>query len=67
MVHRKIDFVPARYKIFDEILVNAADNLKRDHKMDVIDVTIDRQQGCVSVMNNGHGVPVEIHKRLKRP
>jgi len=63
MVHRKIDYVPALYKIFDEILVNAADNAMRDPKgMDLIDVCIDKEQGFVSVMNNGQGVPVQMHK-----
>jgi DNA topoisomerase-2 len=62
MVWRKIEFVPALYKIFDEILVNAADNLKRDPTMNLIDVHIDKAAGCISVMNNGKGVPVQIHK-----
>merc|ERR1719450_1969841 len=63
MVYRKIDYVPALYKIFDEILVNAADNCMRDPKgMDLIDVTIDKQAGSISVMNNGKGVPVQVHK-----
>jgi len=66
MVHRKIDYVPALYKIFDEILVNAADNSNRDPKgMDLIDVTIDQSAGSISVMNNGKGVPVVIHKEHK--
>ena len=33
MEYRDISYVPALYKIFDEILVNAADNLQRDSKM----------------------------------
>ncbi len=42
-IYSRIDYVPALYKIFDEILVNAADNAMRDPKgMDLIDVTIDR-------------------------
>lgn len=66
MVHRKIDYVPALYKIFDEILVNAADNSKRDTKtMDLIDVTIDRQTNSITVLNNGQGIPVQIHKEHK--
>ena len=32
MVNRQINFVPGLYKIFDEILVNAADNKQRDPK-----------------------------------
>lgn len=30
MVNKQINFVPGLYKIFDEILVNAADNKQRD-------------------------------------
>merc|ERR1711974_86057 len=49
IVHRKIDYVPALYKIFDEILVNAADNSMRDPKgMDLIDITIDKKEGFIS-------------------
>jgi len=34
--------VPGLYKIFDEILVNAADNKQRDPKMNTIKVDIDK-------------------------
>ena len=40
MVQREITYVPGLYKIFDEILVNAADNKQRDEKMDCIKITI---------------------------
>ncbi len=35
---RPITFVPGLYKIFDEIMVNAADNKQRDPSMDTIKV-----------------------------
>lgn len=41
MIQREITFVPGLYKIFDEILVNAADNKQRDPNMDCIKITID--------------------------
>lgn len=41
LVQREITYVPGLYKIFDEILVNAADNKVRDPKMDTIKVDID--------------------------
>lgn len=41
MVQKDITYVPGLYKIFDEILVNAADNKQRDPKMDAIKITID--------------------------
>ena len=44
MVLRDIKFVPGLYKIFDEILVNAADNFQRDPDgMTYIKVTINEQ------------------------
>lgn len=62
MIHRTISYVPGLYKIFDEILVNAADNKQRDPKMDVVKVVIDQEHDLISVYNSGDGVPVEIHQ-----
>jgi len=41
MIQKEITFVPGLFKIFDEILVNAADNKQRDPKMDCIKIDID--------------------------
>ncbi len=41
LVLKDIEYVPGLYKIFDEILVNAADNKVRDPKMDKLEVNID--------------------------
>ncbi|GMI87135.1 topoisomerase II [Hibiscus trionum] len=65
MIHREIKYVPGLYKIFDEILVNAADNKQRDPSMDSVKVVIDAEQNLISVYNNGAGVPVEIHQEEK--
>ena len=65
MEMREVTFVPGLYKIFDEILVNAADNKHNDENMDAIKVTIDREEGEISVWNNGHGIPIEIHSKEK--
>lgn len=62
METRKVSYVPGLYKIFDEILVNAADNKQRDPSMKSIKVTIDRESGEISVENDGRGIPVEIHE-----
>ena len=50
---RTIQLVPGLYKIFDEILVNAADNYQRDQSMDTLKVNIDEESGKISVWNNG--------------
>ncbi|XP_076368660.1 DNA topoisomerase 2-alpha-like isoform X2 [Tachypleus tridentatus] len=65
MVHREITFVPGLYKVFDEILVNAADNKQRDKKMDCIKIEIDQENNKISVWNNGKGIPVVEHKDEK--
>lgn len=66
MVQRDIRYVPGLYKIFDEILVNAADNYQRDpDNMTYIKVSISETEGCVSVENNGKTLPVEVHKEHK--
>ncbi|KAI5077067.1 hypothetical protein GOP47_0009132 [Adiantum capillus-veneris] len=57
-----ICYLPGLYKIFDEILVNAADNKQRDRTMDSLKVNIDVVQNTISVYNNGDGVPVEIRE-----
>lgn len=62
MVNRSVTYVPGLYKIFDEILVNAADNKQRDPSMDSVQVVIDVEQNLISVCNSGAGVPVEIHQ-----
>lgn len=63
MENRVVSFVPGLYKIFDEILVNAADNSQRDASMTFLKVTIDSETGEISVENNGKGIPVEMHQK----
>ncbi|KAK9422434.1 putative DNA topoisomerase [Seiridium unicorne] len=63
MQFRKVSFVPGLYKIFDEILVNAADNKQRDPGMTFMKVTVDREAGQITVENNGKGIPVEMHEK----
>ena len=59
---REVNYVPGLFKIFDEILVNAADNFQRDKNMKFIKVDIDPEQGIIMIKNGGKGIPIEIHK-----
>ena len=59
MVNKEITYVPGLYKIFDEILVNAVDNITRDLRMDTIKVDISPKR--ISIYNNGKGIPIKIH------
>ncbi|KAL2884557.1 DNA topoisomerase 2 [Ceratocystis lukuohia] len=67
MEYRKISYVPGLYKIFDEILVNAADNKQNDvpgqAPMTNLKVSIDREAGEISIENNGKGIPVLMHEK----
>ena len=61
IVQRSVTYTPGLLKIFDEIIVNAADNKQRDPTMDKLEVTIDAEANWISVMNNGKGIPIEMH------
>ncbi|KRH91943.1 DNA topoisomerase type II, partial [Pseudoloma neurophilia] len=61
IISKEINYVPGLYKIFDEILVNAADNKIRDPKMNKLIVDINKDK--ISVYNNGKGIPIKIHKK----
>lgn len=65
MENRKVSFVPGLYKIFDEILVNAADNKQRDKNMNELRVWVKKEDGVIAVKNNGRGIPIEIHEKEK--
>ena len=64
MERRELAVVPGVCKIFDEILVNAADNLQRDATMNRIEVHINgatTSEPEISILNNGRGLPVTRH------
>lgn len=73
LVYKPISYVHGLYRIFDEILINAAHNKMRDlgkeknkmrdPPMDSLQVTIDREKNTVSVYNNGLGVSVKGVRR----
>jgi DNA topoisomerase-2 len=67
MVKKEYGLVPALGKVFDEILVNAHDNKQRHPKSCTrIDVVIDPgsadHDACIQVLNDGIGIPIQIHK-----
>ena len=66
---KKITYIPALYKLFDEIIVNARDHVVRMIHLDSpdkklvtsIEVVIDQETGSISVSNDGNGVDVVQH------
>jgi DNA gyrase/topoisomerase IV subunit B len=63
IVKQEIQYVPALYKIFDEIIVNASDHTKNDKTCKNIKITV--QEDMISVCNDGIGIDVEIHQEYK--
>ncbi|GAA95892.1 uncharacterized protein L969DRAFT_82619 [Mixia osmundae IAM 14324] len=63
MAQKTITFVPGLFKIFDEILVNAADAKQQCPSMSELKVNIDTEKGEISVWNNGMGIEVVIHEK----
>jgi DNA topoisomerase-2 len=57
-----LPIVEGLVKIFDEVLVNAADNRERDVAMRTLRVTVDRQTGTITVFNDGQSLPIERYK-----
>ena len=55
-----ISFVPGFFKIFDEVLVNARDHQIRDKNCKLIKAEINKEEGCISVFNDGNGLPVVV-------
>ena len=62
IVLKKIEYTPGLFKIYDEILVNAADNKQRDPNMDSMEITVSQEANEISVKNNGKGIPIAMHK-----
>lgn len=63
---KKIKFSPGFLKIFDEVLVNASDASQNDKTCDTIKVEYNKEEGFISVWNNGDvGIPVEMHPEHK--
>jgi DNA topoisomerase-2 len=65
MTKESIVYNPALMKLFDEILVNAADNKQRDPTLTEIDITVKRLPNDeleVAVMNDGRSIPLTLHK-----
>ena len=60
---RDIKYVPGLFKIFDEILVNAADNYQNDNSMKYIKVEIKQSENKIKIKNGGKGIPIKIHKK----
>lgn len=67
-VKKRIEYVPGLQRIYEEILLNAFDHqVRKATNCNQIKVEINKEEGWVSVWNNGKGIPVQIHTEYKIP
>ena len=71
IIKKSVNWVPALYKIFDEIIVNAVDNHTRTKRekennlkrmirvMSKLMVNINKKTGVISVLNDGEGIEIK--------
>ncbi len=64
MNYANLSYIPALYKLFDEIISNSCDEYRRKDNMGLtnIIVTIDKPNNTITVRDNG-GIPVKKHKQ----
>lgn len=72
MIKKTISYVPGLYKIYDEIVVNALDQITRLKQSEIkkelenirhvknIKFTIDRDTGYIEIENDGDGIDIDI-------
>jgi DNA topoisomerase II len=65
MKKEEITFIPSFLKIFDEIITNSFDEHKRNPKLNKIEVNINKEEGTITIKDNG-GIPVVMHKEYKQ-
>jgi DNA topoisomerase-2 len=66
MTKKSLNYSPALLKLFDEILVNAADNAQRKEEMSKIDVKITESDGGgveICIRNDGQVIPIVKHSK----
>lgn len=68
--HKSFEFIPGLYKCFDEGIVNARDHFirmqmqeknEKVHHVSYINVDVDKENGMISITNDGNGIDIEKH------
>lgn len=61
---QEFEISPMLYKMVDEAIVNAVDNFTRGNGTTKVYLSMTKS-GLITILNNGKGVPVEIHENGK--
>lgn len=62
MIKKGIMYNPGILKLFDEIILNALDQFQETQKVTKIKVSVNCDDGFISIENDGPGIPVVKHK-----
>jgi DNA topoisomerase-2 len=65
IVKKDILYNPGLFKIFDEIIVNARDQTVRCNECRTIKVSINKEEGIITVWNDGSTIPIKNHEEHK--
>lgn len=76
MVYKEFGWIPGLYKCFDEGIVNAGDHVTRMtqkqlagadgiHQVKAIDITLEKETGTITMMNDGNGIDIVEHPEYK--
>jgi DNA topoisomerase II len=74
--YKEFKWVPGLFKLFDEGIVNCRDHVIRLHEMvkekvkkiipvKTIEITVNKETGVITMMNDGNGIDVEKHPEHK--
>lgn len=62
MVRKNTKYNTGILKLFDEIILNALDQVRHNDSATSIDVVVNVEDGYISVQNDGPGIPIVKHK-----
>ena len=76
IAHREYAWIPGLYKCFDEGIVNCRDHavrleqkiakgVKDIRPVTLIDISVDKDSGVITMLNDGDGIDVEMHPEHK--
>lgn len=63
----EIEYIPALFKIFSEVVDNAVDETAVRGFGDTVSIEYDKQSGFITVADNGRGIPITMHDEAKVP